>query len=54
MRYQIIRQRKNQRKMLARAIRDIRSLSDNVNKKDSLLSLLQVASNYPKLRDKKS
>jgi hypothetical protein len=55
MKYSTIRQRAKQRKRLAKTIKDIRSIKENLKPevyKENIYCLCLVASNYPKLKQR--
>ena len=45
-----IKTRAGQRTRIANRIKEVRQLSNSKNKEDALFSLIQIGSNYPKLR----
>jgi len=56
MKYSTIRTRVKQRKRLAKAIKDLRSLKDSIEPEryiDGVKSLIYVSKNYPKIKDVK-
>ena len=46
-----IKNRQRQRRRLARTIRDVRSIKNSQNKINTIISLKQIAGNYPKIKE---